>query len=496
MNKFVIGLMCLIVLSCQKSVEKVPVPPLTGSGIQVDAGNVVRTLTGAEVGINVDYLMDDSYLPGQTYRTVATSLQNTGARFLRYPGGEKSDNYLFAKPPYTSASPSAAYCNFPANQPQFYNADLTAKSLVLDFDEYITVCKQLNATPLCVVAYDAMYSTSTCGAKPTRAQLLTNAKEWVRYANITKGYNVKYWMIGNESWNDPDYNGRVTPAVYAADLAQFADTMRSIDPTIRIVANGRSNDDWWKVLLQSSAAGKIDYLASSNYLPQGFTGYNYFKTFTGDLNSEITAAENALNTYATAADKARIGIILSEYNSIEYYNSGWVNENNLGHALCNFQMMADALLHPKLLSACLWNTRWITNAEQVFNIYDAFNASGNLQATGTALGVLGKNLFNGMVATSDSVVTHRVYATKNTTNNYLNLFILNKDTAVKSIGVYFKNYLSQFSYQKWVFTGTDVQDKAPVWAKEGGVTTGQSGMTLSLSGYSVTMIEIRSTGGF
>jgi len=488
----------MVLLGCQKSVSKIGTPgqPATSTVLDIDVSTTVKTLNGTEGGINLNYLMDDSYLPGQTYQTVKASLQQLGVKFLRYPGGEKSDNYLFGKAPYTMAAPGAAYCNFPASDPRFYNADLTAKQVVLDFDEYMTVCRQLNATPFIVVAYDAMYSTSTCGPRPTRTQLISNAVEWVRYANITKGYNVKYWMIGNESWNDADYNGRVSPATYAADIVAFADAMRSIDPTISIVANGRSNDNWWQTLLQSSAAAKVDYLATSNYLPQGFTGYDHYRTFDRDLNTGLTEAENALDTYAAPADKNRIGIILSEYSSIDYYNSGWGNVNDLGHALCNFQMQADALLHSRLLSACLWNTRWITNAEQPYSLYDAFNATGNLNATGTALSIMGKNLFGTMVKATDSTATVLVYASRNPLNNYLNVFILNKDTLPEAVMLNIRKHMAQFKYRKSEFTGTGVLDKSPVWSSPAAVYTGSPGMGLTLAAHSVTLLEIRDPGGF
>jgi hypothetical protein len=221
-------------LSC-KSQKEGPDPTIPQKSIiTVDVQREIKVLHGNEVGINLNYLMDDAYLSGMTYHSTVNSLKETGVKILRYPGGEKSDNYFFSTPPYDKAKPVAAYCNWPATESRFFNNDLTAKSLVLDFDEYMTVCQQLEATPLVVVTYDAMYSTSTCGTKPTRNELLKNAMEWVRYANIKNSYNVKLWMIGNESWNDPGYNGKVTPQQYAQDIAQFADSMRKVDPSIKI----------------------------------------------------------------------------------------------------------------------------------------------------------------------------------------------------------------------------------------------------------------------
>ncbi len=457
--------------------------------ITVDASKTIRLLSGIEVGINVSYLMDDAVLAGQNFTKTAQAIKSMGAKFLRYPGGEKSDNYLFSKPPYTKAAPQAAYCNFPAQDSRFFNGDLSAKGAVLDFDEFMEVCKTTEATPFIVVAYDCMYSTDTCGVKPTREQLLINAKEWVRYANITKKYGVKYWMIGNESWNNPKYNGKISPSVYAEDIVAFADEMRSVDPSIKIVANGRG--DWWQTLLQSKAVSKIDYLASSNYLPEGFTGYNFFSSFNGNLIYEITSAVSAIDTYASGGDKDRIGVILSEYNSTDYFNSGWKSDNTLGHALANFKMLADAVVQPKLLSACLWNTRWVTNADQPNRLFDAVDANGNLNATGTALGIFGNNLLNKMVVASSSVQYIKVYATYDG-DKKLNIFLLNKAEIGKAVKLNTLKYLKKSSFQRWEFKANSVQDTAPTWLKSDNVQSGDDSIELNLPANSVTMIELRS----
>src|SRR5690349_16028163 len=162
--------------------------------VTIDASNVLRTLSGKENGINLDYLMDGNYLNPSI--STSQSLKNIKVKLLRYPGGEKSDNYLFSAAPYTSASPRMALldtCFWPSNDARFVDtasAEKLCRPAVLDFDEYIAMCNDVGASPLVVVAYDAIYNTRICTGKPTKAQLLTNAVEWVRYANIKKGYGV------------------------------------------------------------------------------------------------------------------------------------------------------------------------------------------------------------------------------------------------------------------------------------------------------------------
>ena len=52
--------------------------------VTVDAGKVIRTLSGIENGINLDYLMDGTYLSPTI--SPAQSLMNAKAKLLRYPG--------------------------------------------------------------------------------------------------------------------------------------------------------------------------------------------------------------------------------------------------------------------------------------------------------------------------------------------------------------------------------------------------------------------------
>jgi len=66
------------------------------------------------------------------------------------------------------------------------------------------------------------------------------AAEWVRWANLVQGYNVRYWEIGNElegSWELGHYlpdGSPMTGAVYARRFVEFATAMKAVDPTIKV----------------------------------------------------------------------------------------------------------------------------------------------------------------------------------------------------------------------------------------------------------------------
>ena len=461
--------------------------------VTVDAGNVLRVLSGKENGINVDYLMDGSYLSPAV--SPSQSLKNIKAKLLRYPGGEKSDNYLFSVSPYSSSSPRMALrdtCFWPSNDSKFVDtlsADRVCLDAVLDFDEYIIMCNEVGATPLVVVAYDAAYNTKACKGKPTKAQLLTNAVEWVRYANVKKEYGVQYWMIGNESWNDGGYNGKVTPSKYAEDLEDFAIAMKAVDPSIKIIANGRAG--WWETILKSSAVSLIDFLGFSVYPVSNYTGgYSYYQENDVNLTGMVDNAIADINTYAPDAHKSRIKVIATEYNSIDW-NNAWANENNLGHAIVNFQMFGDMIVKPELEAACMWNTRWVENTKVQQSVYDAFDAEGGLNATGKAMNVWGSNLLTAMVEATSNDPLVKTYASYDEAGKKLNIFFTNKSNALKQAKVSLQDYENDFTGSLWQFTGTSGNDKYPEFERIDSIYEAADISVVDLPANSVTVLRLQ-----
>ena len=461
--------------------------------VTVNAGNVLRTLSGNENGINVDYLMDGSYLAPAV--STSQSLKNIKAKMLRYPGGEKSDNYLFSVSPYTSSSPRMALrdtCFWPSNDSKFVDtlsADRVCREAVLDFDGFITMCNEVGATPLVVVAYDAAYNTKTCNGKPTKAELLTNAVEWVRYANVKKKYGVQYWMIGNESWNDAGYNGKVTPSKYAEDLEDFAKAMKAVDPSIKIIANGRAG--WWEIILKSSAVSLIDYLGLSVYPVLNYTGgYSYYQENEVNLTGEIDKAIADIKSYAPAALQSGIKVIATEYNSIDW-NNAWSNENNLGHAIVNFQLFGDMVEKPELAAACLWNTRWVENTKVQQSMYDAIDAEGRMNATGKAMNVWGSNLLNAMVEATSSDSTVRTYASYDEARKKLNIFFINKSNALRKATISLENYENDFTGSIWQFSGTSDNDKFPEFERVDSIYEPGDISSVALPANSVTVLRLQ-----
>ena len=152
----------------------VPAGAQTTASVGVNAGASLATIPGPAWGLNTavwDGNLLDASVPGL--------LTKAGVAALRYPGGSTSDVYNWQT---NSIVPGqGSYAN-PNN----------------NFDAFMGLVKSVGATPIITVNYGSN-AAGNGGGDPNFAA------SWVQYANITKGYGVKYWEIGNEVYGNGEY---------------------------------------------------------------------------------------------------------------------------------------------------------------------------------------------------------------------------------------------------------------------------------------------------
>lgn len=124
-------------------------------------------------------------------------------------------------------------------------------------DEFLQMCKELNIEP---------YITVNFGTGTPE-----EAAEWVAYVK-KKGYNVKYWEIGNEIYGGWE-KGSTTAYDYAKRYLKFAKAMKNVDKNIKLIAVADATpylgQRWNKKLLQI-AGDEIDFL-DLHFYPPGVT---------------------------------------------------------------------------------------------------------------------------------------------------------------------------------------------------------------------------------
>ncbi|MFC4857715.1 cellulose binding domain-containing protein [Actinophytocola glycyrrhizae] len=229
-------------------------PPVAAADADVTV--VVNTMAGMEkvddLAIGVNHAIWDAQLGTPE---VADLMRDAGVRAMRYPGGSYSDIYHWRD--HTA--------------PGGYVAPNT------DFDHFMAGVRRAGGQPIVT----ANYGTGTP----------QEAADWVRYANVEKGYGVKYWEIGNElygnghygaSWEADDHPDK-SPAQYATLVRDYARAMKAVDPTIKVGAVLTTPGEWpdgitadgdagpWNQVVLSIAGREIDY-GIVHWYPTGESG--------------------------------------------------------------------------------------------------------------------------------------------------------------------------------------------------------------------------------
>ncbi|MEU4400664.1 cellulose binding domain-containing protein [Micromonospora orduensis] len=232
----------------------------------------------------------------QNLGTTETSdlLRNAGVRMMRYPGGSYADIYHWKD--HTA--------------PGGYVAPNT------DFDTFMAAVRRVGAQPMII----ANYGTGTPA----------EAADWVRYANVTKGYGARYWTVGNENYGNGHYGSAweaddhpdKSASQYARLVVEYADAMKAVDPSIKVGAVLTMPGNWpdgitagsdpgpWNQTVLSIAGPKIDFV-DVHWYPGGTAAESLARV--NHLPDATYLLRQQLSRYA-GANSDRIGISFTELN--------------------------------------------------------------------------------------------------------------------------------------------------------------------------------------
>jgi hypothetical protein len=166
-------------------------------------------------------------------------------------------------------------------------------------DKFVAFAKAVGAQPLLQVpAINAATSPLTPATAQTAAAMVT-------YANVTKGYGIKYFSIGNEpdlysANGDIADAGNYGPANFCTTFGAFADQMKAADPTIRIMGPDLS---WqyqaWLPTFLTNCGSKVDIVSVHRYpfssaaaadtAAADYADAANFRTFITQIRSYMTA---------------------------------------------------------------------------------------------------------------------------------------------------------------------------------------------------------------
>lgn len=263
-------------------------PSATTVDIDVRAG--LATVPDTALGVN--QAIWDSQLGTDA---VSDLLKDAGVQMVRYPGGSYADIYHWRD--HTA--------------PGGYVAPNT------DFDTFMAGAQRIGAQPMII----ANYGTGTA----------QEAADWVRYANVTKGYDAKYWTIGNENYGNGHYGSAweadehadKSPKEYAANVVAYSAAMKAVDPDIKIGAVLTMSGNWpdgivgagdqgtWNQEVLTRAGSSIDFV-DVHWYPGGGTAAEALSK-TEHIQDAVYLLRKQINEYA-GANAGDIGISLTEIN--------------------------------------------------------------------------------------------------------------------------------------------------------------------------------------
>ena len=202
-------------------------------------------------------LMPGDAVAGGVRRDVFDKIRALKPAFIRWPGGNVAQDYrwMWGIGPRDER---VTWSNLSwKNEPE--PGDFGT-------DEFVAFARAVGAEPSITVNVEG------------RGATVEEAAAWVEYCNgpATSKYgamraanghpaplNVRFWEVGNEIWGDW-VRGHSNAETYARNYNRYAQAMRAVDPSIKLIAVGDNDMNWNRTVLRA-AGSKIDYLAIHHY---------------------------------------------------------------------------------------------------------------------------------------------------------------------------------------------------------------------------------------
>ncbi|MBN1129050.1 MAG: hypothetical protein JXA71_08690 [Chitinispirillaceae bacterium] len=304
------------------------VPTVT---VTINAADTITKIPKYIYGQNINGWMgraDDNATKVRHYR-------NAGLTILRMPGGSWADIWFWNALDRTMIPSLCATAGSIPNlgTPQAGGTDNTNS---MTMPNQYRLCDAVGAEGIITVNYGyARYG----GSSNPVATAAKYAADWVRDVNIVRRRNVKYWEVGNEnfgSWEagyDVSVCGRgiQTGTQYGRDFCVFVDSMKKVDPTIKI---GAVVQPVWQRQVLPEVKDKADFLVVHIYYPEENGTPTLNQLFAGVTRGR-TKIEELMDDVATCTGKARdyYPIALTEWNIQATGTRGVGPANAIFHAM-------------------------------------------------------------------------------------------------------------------------------------------------------------------
>jgi hypothetical protein len=250
--------------------------------------------------------MNTATFDGHLNDSASTSaIAAAGVTALRYPGGSTADAYRWQT---NTTVDGLGYAN-PSN----------------GFDDFMGIAQKTGASPIITVNYGS----------GTAAE----AAAWVKYANVTKHYGVKYWELGNEIPGDGTYGSQweheTKPkgaTTYANNIADYITQMKAANPSIKVGAVITTYNSWpdglvasqygdtadWNTTVLKKDGPKLDFVIV-HYYPTSKSESDLLSQYQ-NIASLVSHTRAEINQYA-GSNAPNVQIMITETDSSYEYDS-------------------------------------------------------------------------------------------------------------------------------------------------------------------------------
>jgi hypothetical protein len=491
--------MCLVLGSGFPGMPSISTAHAADAVLTVDAGVVVAPMKKEMRGTNIGLWTRNEFHPvsNRTERYV-NLIKEAGISLIRFPAGAEADLV------YWDRTNSYEWHVGPSP----YTRTVTASI----FDSFMSLVQEVGA--------EAMI---TVNAKINNKEM---AADMVRYANIEKGYNIKYWEIGNEPEFYRDAYA-VTPEAFAIRIQEYTEAMKAVDPSIKIIgpANAQPSqfENWTKPILSVLAGNNkpVDSI-SVHWYPlwggQTNTNSSSYATIDNLLAYEGPDWPNSYISWANQFTDTTPNDNLVSYRD-QYAPGALIGITEMGQVTGGSEgagigdTMAGALWMGDVLGRLAYHqvdyvTQFLLQGNQAYGLMDM---NKNVRPAYYVYPLLKRHFGDQMVETSSSDNQNlTIWASKRTgADGKLYMMVVNKNqTQDMSATIDLSNFTPQWNASAWVLNapaidsvsganinGVQVATDGTLGDIPGHTITGVSdSFTRTFPAHSITMIELTEAG--
>jgi len=435
-------------------------PPLTR--IEVDCTQTVRTFAVNPTGFCLSFLNDADSKDKAPLAPVIKSM-NIGS--LRFPEGALAEHYLFhdlrkGPPVEGRLQPRAIIKTNIAGKGRWVKPDGHFTSDTLDFDHYIMLCRQSGTEPVVTVSAQGHKFK---GTDIDEEALLRNAEEWVRYANVTHKWGVKYWEIGNEV-DHKESQEVIQREPYMDIYKKMATRMKAVDPTIKTGLGTGHGPEYTREALKRFPE-LVDFAVVHKYAAE-ITTYDQYLNSRIKYFSGAAATLKAIDTTAPEARRQQTELLITEFSSFS-----WVKlpplpaartENSIMNAMLTFEMLAEgAALDNRVRFLHFWITHNPWKKEGDTGYTNALGPKNEILPQGRAVELMGRFVRDRMVSVKLPPGPVRCWASSDRKNELTTVWLVNRDRQAQEVTLSFIGNKGSNTYATWSMAGTHPDDTKP-----------------------------------